>query len=264
MLIAPSPLESRGENLLLTLRALPEARLADELGSAGNYAVLQIDEYMDDRGQSLLPSGQPLVFAETPIDRSNDAERLWKWKIEALLPRPAAGRRIGSLKGRFGVSVGPPQTEIAAVDLTRGTGELFEFDGVGVRVTSVVPSELTYTVTGEIFAPTNSPMGRTLLTRHPDNYLGLRDKTGAGLWRDTGPANVRSEAGVTTMTWTLRGRALRQADGISRSGPVPGGTIVQCTANCVPTALVWVTPTDTHWIQTPFDLRGIPLPAPGR
>jgi hypothetical protein len=155
---------------------------------------------------------------------------------------------------------------LAAVDLTRGTGQLFEFDGVGVLVTSVVPSESTYTVTGEIIAPTNSPVGRALsdVDGGGANYLGLRDKTGAQILRDLGPSSVRSEAGVTTLTWTLKGRALRQPDGIPRSGPPPGGSIIVCNANCVPVALYWVTPSNTHWFYTPFEMRNVAVPAAGR
>ncbi len=319
LLIVPSPLETRGQNLVLTLRAAPEARLADGLRSAGRHAILQIDEYTDDRGQSLLPSGQPLAFDGTSLDIGN-AEG-WKWRIDAVLPRPAAGHLIGSLKGRFGVSSGPPGWEVVAVDLTRGTGEAFEFDGIGVRVTSVVPpstfahtlmlvafivgcvavgpilrrvgrpwlkalgtvligfaalgvfflnqagwnwgidsEEKNYTVKGELFAPTSSPMARTLLTGHPYDNFGLRDKSGAEIPRDAAPEGVRSEGGVTTMTWTLNGRAFRDASGVPRSGIPMGGELVTCTANCVPAALTWGTPPDTHWIQTAFELRNLALP----
>jgi hypothetical protein len=69
---------------------------------------------------------------------------------------------------------------------------------------------------------------------------------------------------VTTMTWTLQGKAFRQPDGITRSAPPAGGSRVQCTANCLPAALMWLTWNDTHWFQTPFELRDIPLPADGR
>jgi hypothetical protein len=261
-LLITRQLEARGENLLLTLRVIPEAKVYESLSETGRYAILQIDEYTDDQGRSLLPSGQALVFPSI----TSGFDRAWQWRIDALLPRPAATRRIGSLKARIGVSVGPPQTELAAVDLTRGTGQLFEFDGVGVLVTSVVPSESTYTVTGEIIAPTNSPVGRALsdVDGGGANYLGLRDKTGAQILRDLGPSSVRSEAGVTTLTWTLKGRALRQPDGIPRSGPPPGGSIIVCNANCVPVALYWVTPSNTHWFYTPFEMRNVAVPAAGR
>jgi hypothetical protein len=262
-LIAPAALEARGANLRLVIDAMPESKVLDESREGGRYAFLQIDEYKDDQGQSLLPSGQPLVFPSMP-DRvfwRGNFNQTWAWRIEALLPRPAAGRRIGSLKGRLGISVGPRQSELTVVDLTRGTGQLFEFDGVAVLVTSVVPSDSTYTVTGEIIAPTNSPVGRALSDKNATaDYLGLRDMTGVQLPRDVGPSSVRSEAGVTTMTWTLRSKALRQPDGIPRSSPPPGGSILRCTANCVPAALYWVTPVDMHWFQAPFELRDIAVP----
>jgi hypothetical protein len=258
LLIAPAPLETRGENLVLTLRALPEARVFGPLREGGNYAVLQIDEYKDDQGQSLLAPGQTLAFPSMSIDRSDPN---WTWRVEAVLPRPAAGRRIGPIKGRFGKSVGPPQAEVVAVDLTRGTGQLFEFDGVGMLVTSVSPSESEYTVTGEIIVPTNTPVGRAFSDGTTSaSHLGARDKTGVGIPRDVGPSSVRSEGGVTTLTWTLRTRTLRQPDGIARSAPVRGGSIPYCTANCIPVALYWVTPSDTHWFQTPFELRDLAMP----
>jgi hypothetical protein len=171
-----------------------------------------------------------------------------------------SGRRIATIKGRFGVATGPPGMDIVIADLTRAEIQPFEFDGVIVTVTSVRKNAAEY-VAGELSAPSDSPLGNAMSEKNAAgelehalnrlNSFGLIDADGRIIRREVEFDGIRSEGDRVVITWKLKPTELTRLSAIQlRATDV-------CNIQCVPAALKWSTPSDTRWLMVPFELHGI-------
>jgi hypothetical protein len=259
-LIAPTSVENKQSGVILTLQAVGEPKLG-----APQYeenATVRLDEVTDERGESLLTAGQhPAFTAVSPENtKRTSAERYWRWKVPVQLPSPVSGRRIATIKGRFGVATGPPGMDIVIADLTRAEIQPFEFDGVIVTVTSVRKNAAEY-VAGELSAPSDSPLGNAMSEKNAAgelehalnrlNSFGLIDADGRIIRREVEFDGIRSEGDRVVITWKLKPTELTRLSAIQlRATDV-------CNIQCVPAALKWSTPSDTRWLMVPFELHGI-------
>lgn len=182
----------------------------------------------------------------------------WRWKVPVQLPPTNSGRRIGTVKGQFGVAVGPPGMDIVIADLTGGGNPIFEWDSVVVTVASVRQSGDQYVVEGDMSAPSGSPMAKAMLDKDATDseaenargkfeYFGLLDATGNAMRREVKLGPIRSEGDRDVIRWTL-----------TTMDPTPLAVQLRtpgvCFAKCVPAALRWSAP-ETRWFMVPFELR---------
>jgi hypothetical protein len=248
--------------ITVTLQAVAEPKVG-----AGEYAIATIEEYRDDRGQSLLTSGAQTTFTSVAVTRgelsgpSDDGWlHAWSWTVPLQLPSPAPGRRIGTLRGQFGVAVGAPGRGMVVADLVRARGQSFEWDGVILTVTSVRAAGSQHVVSGEISAPSDSPLtmeirnvGSTGATAgiSPAEYLGLLDTSRKVIPRSVRVGRVRSEGNRTVLEWTLT-----RLEHIGDPALYPN----LCHQQCVPVAVTWAPPTETRWFIVPFELHNIEVP----
>jgi hypothetical protein len=265
LLIAPTSVERIQPGLTLTLRAVAEPKVG--AGRYGEYATVQLDEVLDDRGSSLLRQGARPSFGSVTIDPTQRTlkDGLWTFKVPVLLPSPAAERRIRSIKGRFGVAIGPPGMDIAIADLTRDGVPAFEWDGVMVTVTSVRRLGNQFQITGEFSAPADSPLSKAMAEKDTSGQamanarirlaerLGLLDAAGTFVRREVSLGAVRHDADRDKMSWTLTTMDNSRLPAAADS----------CNSACVPVTLTWSADIETRWWMTAFELKNIPEPVTG-
>lgn len=262
LLIAPTSAERQNSEITLTLHAVAEPKTRS--GRYGEYATVRLDEVLDDRGRSLLNPSSRSSFTSVSTDiRLRTAEdTYWNFKVPVQLPVPSSGRRIGKVRGRFGVAVGPPGLDLVIADLTRGDIPSFEWDGVVVTVTSVHPAGSQFVVTGEFSSPAESPLSKAMIEKDTSGWamenargrlaehLALLDAAGKFIRREITLGAVRHETDRDVMDWTL-----------TTMGPTRfrGGADI-CDTMCVPVTLTWSADFETRWLMTPFELSSIPTP----
>jgi hypothetical protein len=251
--ISPAPVTrqpSGGIVIPLDIAAEPRVR-------AGNNVFVAIDRYADSEGQSLL--------SRVPVPETYfmyDPTRMRPFTVQLSLPAPLPGRRIGTLQGRVGVSVGPAALDVAVIDLTRSGRQSFNWDGIVLSVQSVTRVGASYVVAGQFSMPAYSPL--TVAIREVDSTgmrgelariqlaerLGLLDATRTGIYREVRLGAVRYDNNRTVIEWTLTTK-----ERPARLAPSSFACI-----DCVPTTLTWSTPTQTRWFIVPFALHNLDVP----
>lgn len=265
LLLAPTQVERwQPAGTTLTLQAVAEPKVG---AVVDDHAIVQVDEYRDDHGQSLLPAGAALRF--TSVRRYESCDFM-TWTVPLDLRRPAAGHHIGILAGQFGVAVGPPTTQIIAADLTRPGVQSFDWEDILLTVRPLEAVGGRYVVTGEISAPDGSPMAKTMeeldIATSPEASdrslimlpFSLVDASRRIVFRDPAWGGVRREGGRVILRWTLT-----TADPAQLRKGHTAGAWQYCDDDCVPAALVWLTPKATRWFMVPFELRDVAVPATG-
>jgi len=235
MLIAPSLTASAGSTLFL--RALAEARVS----GVTDRAIVRIDECTDDLGHSLL-NGNEREFVSPPNkDGHGFVYDPWSWKVPIPLAALAPGRRVGTIRGQFGVGVAPPSQSVALPGLMQPGVHSVSFDGIVVTVKSVTPSGLFFELRGEVSAPADSPIGSAETDNSLDRWMGnhlalsVMDETNVKIRRQMNYGVARQEGGRVVVDWTIT-------------------TILD---KGQPATLLWETPDETRWLMAPFELHSI-------
>ena len=266
LLIAATSAEQLQSGITLTLRAVAEPKVGS--GRFGEYATVRLDEVLDDRGRPLPGNGSRSSFTSVIVEPQERTlkDGFWTFKVPVQLPSPPAGRRIRSVKGRFGVAVGPPGMDIAIADLTLGNIPAFEWDGVVVNVTSVRPVGNQFLVTGEISATADSPLSKAMAEMNASGQalanarirlaerLGLLDATGKFVRREVSLGALRHETDRDVIGWTLSTMDNTRFTGGADS----------CNSACVPATLTWSADIETRWLMAAFELSNIPAPVDAR
>jgi len=241
MLIAPFLTESGGSTLLL--RALTEARVT----GVTDRAIVRIDACTDDLGRSLL-NGKTREFVSPPNeDKHGFVYDPWNWQVAIPLSPLAPGRRIGTIRGHFGVGIAPPIQSMALPGLMQPGVHSVSFDGVVVTVKSITPSGPFFVLRGEMSAPVDSPDGSAESQSLPDIWLvynlnlGVMDMANVNIRRDIKYGPARHEGRKVVVDWTMT-------------------TVLD---KGQPTTLRWQTPQETRWLMVPFELHDIAVSSVG-
>jgi hypothetical protein len=238
----------------LTLQAQAEPKFI----ACGEDAMVQLDECVDEHGESLLPADAP-KFRQAPRAR---------WQVPVEFNAPGAGRRIRTLKGWFSVALTPGQHYLAFTNVMHAAGQMQEFDGQRLTIREAKPSwdgkwnELLV----EASAPAGSPFAATF-TNSPDvlnlslfdaerKWIPLQFKH--GIWVDS---NVDFYERLRDRAATPAPLAAREFGEVRHEA---GRDVLPCrfylAKDLRPDTLLWLTPPETRWFTVPFELQDLELP----
>jgi hypothetical protein len=227
VLIVPiSAQHTQSGGVRLTLQAFVEPKVSN----SGVHAMVQLDECVDEQGRSLLPPG-PRTFA------SSRNQNHWTWKVPIDLAAVGPGRRIKTIKGRFGIGVGPADQIMTLANLAQAQGKSIRLDGVEVMVRRFTATGSQHRVDLEASAPAGSPY--TLI---------FSTEPGAYLWDDSRQ---------TVLAHRTFGGVRREAD-----REVASWSLVTGENAAAPATLVWkppASPAETRWFTVPFELHGLAI-----
>ncbi len=112
---------------------------------------MRIDACTDDLGRSLLNvETRANSFLRPMRTKHGFVYDAWNWKVAIPLAPLAPGRRIGTIRGHFGVGMAPPIQSIALLGLMQPGVHSVSFDGVVVTVKSITPSGPFFVLRGEV------------------------------------------------------------------------------------------------------------------
>jgi hypothetical protein len=221
--------------------------------------MVQLDECVDDRGQSLL-------LDDARKFPSKGEFRYWNWTVPVEFKAPAPGRSVKTLKGRFNVALTMDQRYLVFTNFMQAAGRSLEFDGLRLTIVKATWLDDWNEVRFEVSAPAGSPYG-SLLTNSPGivnvsvsgearEAIRIYDKES---WWVPERLNIYEE---------LRGRA---------TAPHPQAAceprevrhdadrdVLPCTLyfakGLKPATLIWLSPSETRWSSVSFELHDLALP----
>jgi len=238
----------------ITLQAQAEPKFI----ACGEDAMVQLDECLDDHGESLLPANAP-KFRQIPRTR---------WQVPVEFNAPRAGRHIRTLKGRFSLAVTPGQHYLAFTTDLKAAGQEQEFDGVRLGIREMKPSwdGKWHELLAEASAPTGSPFALTFTNSSDVLNVSLFDAERYWILVQF-KHGTRVDSNVDFYA-RLRDRAVTPAP----QAAWELGEVRQETGRAVlpfrfylandvhPATLLWLTPPETRWFTVSFELHDLELP----
>jgi hypothetical protein len=232
-----------------------------KLSNIGTNALVQVDECVDDGGQSLIETKSP-TFDSLPIIEHS------VWNVPMQLKAPT-GNRIKSLKGSLSVALTLPQCYLTITNLMRAQGQSCEFDNIRIDVRGVSEQGDSNVICIEISAPAGSPFARTFANSYDWEFGWVLDETGQGIrigyMNRTGPSeaeilgvvNGKDKRGrdyVTPQAWRefKELRHEEERDVIAWNLYFP--------KDLEPATLDWHTPVSTRWLTVPFEMHDVEIP----
>jgi hypothetical protein len=233
----------------LTVFAEPKLKVLDF------SQTIRLDEALDERGNSLVPTEEPNALAANADVFGGHAEgHTSRWEVGATLHHPKGmGTRIARLRGATTLMV---ETQSAALDvplasargLTRTLGAL----RVAVKSADARQAELTVFRDG----------------RGDAEWFAVRMQLSAGqaqLLDDRGQVVARAQGGggeadesPDNQRMDLRLRFAREPEGGVES---PEGNKRKAAASLSePARLVWEIPVEARELVVPFEFRDLPIP----
>ena len=246
---------SNTARMTLTLRAQAEPKL----WNSGQRAMVQLDECVDDRGQSLLPD-------DTGQFASQAEGCYWQWTVPVGFTAPKPGRHVKALKGRFNVSLCVDQRYLTVTNLMHAQGQSREFDGLRFTIRKVEEKYDWNEITFEQSAPAGSPYAK-LFTNQADDWnvsifdgsqhliyvgrmRGAQMDASVDIWDEFRgyPSRPHPEA------------ACQYGDTRLEAGREVISTVFYFSKHLTPSTMLWLTPPETRWCTVPFELDNPAMP----
>ena len=236
------------------------ARAEPKFWNSGEHAMVQLDECVDDRGQSLLLAGATNFL-------SLGEGCYWSWKVPVEFRAPAPGRRNNTLKGHFNVALCMNQRYLTITNVMHAEGRSNEFDDIQLTVRAVrdgidgFAGNFTEMIV-ERSAPAGSPLA--------NQFTNLAD-----IWNVSVFDESRKDIPILPRMdrediWgEFRGEPrpvspIQAVRGPGESRHEPGREVITLWLNfskqVTPATLIWLTPSETRWLPVPFELHEVALP----
>jgi hypothetical protein len=234
------------------------ARAEPKVWNSGQHALVQLDECLDDRGQSLLLEGARTFPAI-------EEHQYWYWNVPVELGAPGPGRRIKTLKGRFSIALTMDERYLCITNLMQVREQSREFDALRVTVSDVSEKDYYNEVQIDVSAPAGSPYARTF-GDSPDWNISVFDESRQemnvaymkGPWVEAGVAIWDVFRGVKTLAPPEAGRQFREERHETEQDVMSWRLVF--AKRLKPATLLWLIPPETRWLAVPFELHDLAMP----